>query len=135
MAQRSCAHCGGEIRTLDKRARYCGDSCRAAAAYVRKKTGDAPAPTSGAAPSDKVQGPLGRELQELGVADSYEGAIALGLAAQLDGGTVTGTAYVSLSKELDRRVEDLRRKAPRPDDRTVQAREAVQARRLRLASG
>ncbi len=125
---RSCEACGGSLAGKRSSARFCDSACRMRARRS-SSTGQQPAL------SDKVQGPLGRELQQLGVADSYEGAIALGLAAQLDSGAVTGTAYVSLSKELDRRVEDLRRKAPRPDDRTVQAREAVQARRLRLASG
>ena len=136
MAERSCAHCGGDIRTTDRRARFCGPTCKSAAHKARVKAAAAGAKPDGEPtkpPSDKVQGPLGRELIELGVADTYEGAVALGLAAQLDGGTVMGTAYVSLSKELDRRVEELRRRAPAKDDATSATRDAVAEKRLRLA--
>jgi hypothetical protein len=66
------------------------------------------------------------------VADSYEGRVALGIAAQLDRGTVVGAAYASLSKELDRRVDALRLKAERPGDPVRRISEALAEKRTHL---
>lgn len=75
--------------------------------------------TAPAAPAVEAVGDALRvELEKLEVADSYEGQVALGIARQLDNGTVAGAAYASLSKELDRRVDALRLKAEKADDPT-----------------
>lgn len=102
-------------------------------AHHRK--GSAPAADPARPPCTKVSDALLLELQKLNLVDTYEGQIALGLAAQLDDGSVKGAAYVSLSKEVDRRVAALRLKAERPDDPVKLRSEAVDARRanLRLA--
>jgi hypothetical protein len=78
---------------------------------------------------------LRAEFERLGLLARYEARTALKLARQLDSGVIVGAAFTSQSKELDRRVEDLRRLAPQPDDATQRARGEVQERRLRLASG
>ncbi len=102
---------------------------------MRAKRAAVPTSSRPTGSSTTVQALLSSELMRLGVADSYEGAVVLGLAAQLDGGLVLGTAYVSLSRELDRRVEDLRRRAPAAglDDHTATARDALRAKRLDIA--
>lgn len=84
--------------------------------------------------STEVVDALGVELRQLGVADTYEGRVALGIAAQLDKGTVIGAAYASLSKELDRRVDALRLKAERPDDPVRLITGAVEEKRATLRS-
>lgn len=80
----------------------------------------------------EVADALGRELAALGLADHYEARIAVQLAGQLDDGSVRGAGFVSLSKELDRRVEALRLKAERPDDPTKRVHAAVEEKRAHL---
>lgn len=125
--ERSCVRCGGSFEAQRSTAKYCSSSCRA-----RASTHPAPAAPAPAV-STAVLDALAVELTGLGVAGTYEGVVALGIARQLDNGSVSGTAYTSLSKELDRRVADLRRRAPRAEDRTQAAQAAVADRRLRLA--
>lgn len=129
--------CGRVFEASRASAKTCSDACRqrlrrnpaAAAAAAAAGSAEVPPP----APVTAVHDALYRELHELGVAESYEGVVTLGIARQLDNGSVSGTAYTSLSKELDRRVADLRRRAPRAEDKTQQAQAAVAERRLRLA--
>src|SRR4051794_34999276 len=59
---------------------------------------------------------LGAKFAELNVLETYEAQTALGIAEQLDAKIVQGAAYVSLSKELDRRVDALVLAAERPDN-------------------
>lgn len=106
-----CERCGTSFEAKRPSKRFCGrSSCRAGKRSVV---------TAPAAPAVEAVGDALRvELEKLEVADSYEGQVALGIARQLDNGTVAGAAYASLSKELDRRVDALRLKAEKADDPT-----------------
>lgn len=123
MAPRRVCQFGPCQTTLDgahPRRMFCSDNHRKASRLLRNQAATVTVPRVGPDPgapvSTLVVDALGAELQTLGVADSYEGRVALGIAAQLDRGTVVGAAYASLSRELDRRVDALRLKAERPDD-------------------
>lgn len=111
--KRPCAAgCGREVvGRADKR--WCSEVCRKRARRAQPAT-VTHLPTM--PPSTRVADALTRELTELGVVETYEASTALGLARQLDEGRVIGAGYVSLSKELDRRVERLRLTAEVPDD-------------------
>lgn len=84
--------------------------------------------------STEVADALGAELERIGLAGTYEGRVAMGIASQLDHGNVVGAAYASLSKELDRRVDALRLKAEMPDDPARVLRERVEGKRAHLRS-
>ena len=116
--QRACDLCGVEYEAKRKTSRFCnvpGSTCRA-----RWAKGERPeSPTPEDAPrmdSTDVASRVERELAALNVADRYEAGIVVGIARQLDSGLVQGTAYVSLSKEVDRRMDALRLLADRADD-------------------
>jgi hypothetical protein len=110
MARRGCESCGKGLEGKKASARFCGDVCR-----KRQARGGVAAPPS-EPPSTAVADALGAELEQLEMAATYEGRVAVGIARQLDNGTVVGAAYASLSRELDRRVDALRLKAERADD-------------------
>lgn len=126
--EKDCASCGRSFSTKRESAKTCSDRCRQAL----RRNGPRSEPEPAAPLSTEVADRLGRELVSLGVAETYEGVVALGIARQLDNGSVAGTAYVSLSKELDRRVAELRRRAPRADDQTQSARAGLAAKRAEL---
>ena len=130
--RRPCAAgCGAEVvGRADKR--WCSEVCRKRAGRAGPAT-VTQLPTS--PPSTAVADALRRELVELGVAQTYEARTALGLAEQLDSGRLVGAGYVSLSRELDRRVDSLRLRAVRPDDPARLLREALEAKRLELLQG
>jgi len=136
--QRACDYCGETYEAKTKQSRFHAPKCRVAM-HEARKTGK-PVPAATAAPAAKpdrntdIADRLARELTELGVDGQYEAAVVVGLARQLDSGVVTGAAYVSLSKEVDRRVDALRLKAPKPDDPAVVIRERFEEKRLRLVS-
>lgn len=136
--QRACDSCGDPYEAPTRRSKYCSTACRMAASRARHAEA-ARADAAGtvvepSAPvSTKVGDALRTELEKLQVAGTYEGTIAIGIAKQLDSGAVVGTAYVSLSKELDRRVEALRTKAERPGDPAAAAKASIREKRLRLA--
>lgn len=119
--------CGASLEGLDKRRRFFSDACRKAS--KRRGPVEEPAP---AVVCTKVSDALLLELTELRMVDRVEAQIALGLARQLDDGSVRGAAYVSLSKEVDRRLDALRLKAELPDDPARAAEEAVAAKRAQL---
>lgn len=123
--QRPCDRCHSPYEAKTSRSKYCSSSCRA-------RTSEAPKP-KGAKPSTAVADALARELKQLGKAGCYEAVIALGIARQLDSDTVAGTAYASLSKELDRRVADLRQRGVKTSDPAAAAKAKVAQRRLHLA--
>lgn len=128
MASAACDHCG---KPFPPRAgkRFCGETCRAAAFKARQRgqrAGETPKSTD-------VADALSVELEQLEMAASYEGRVAVGIAQQLDNGTVVGAAYASLSKELDRRVDALRLKAERADDPAKVIRDRLEAKRAKLA--
>jgi hypothetical protein len=126
MAERACEHCGGSLEGRRANARFDKESCRKAA---KRK----PRPEPAAAPkSTVIADKLHAEFEQLGLLDSYEAQTALGIARQLDDKVVIGTAYVSLSKELDRRVDALRLKAVREDNPVTPLKASVQA-KLRSA--
>lgn len=122
--QRACDYCGESYEAKTKQSRFHAPKCRVAMHEARKTGRPVPATSQAAAPAAKpdrntdIADRLARELTELGVDGQYEAAVVVGLARQLDSGVVTGAAYVSLSKEVDRRVDALRLKAVRPDDPT-----------------
>lgn len=128
--ERACDLCGELYEAQRSTSRFHAPKCRVAWAKGARPAAELPPPPP---PSTKVGDALAVELQQLGVAESYEGVVALGLARQLDNGTITGTAYVSLSKELDRRVESLRLKAERPDDPAKAIKDRLVDKKLRLA--
>lgn len=133
--QRSCDLCLTRYEANHPSSRFCSGRCRTAWKRGKRPTTIVPAAALSQPPSTAsthVSEALERELRELGVAQSYEGVVALGLARQLDNGTITGTAYVSLSKELDRRVESLRVKAERPEDPARAAKDAIAEQRAQL---
>jgi len=78
---------------------------------------------------------LDAEFTQLGVADLYEAEVAVGIARQLDSGVIAGAAYVSLSKELDRRVDALRLRAEKPDDPARAVKDRLAEKRLSLVAG
>lgn len=126
--QRACDFCGETYEAKTKTSRFCEVKCRVANHEAKKAGKPVPAaakPKREPQRSTDVADRLERELTELGVIDQYEAAIVIGMAKQLDSGVMVGTAYVSLSKEVDRRVDALRLKAERPDDPTRLIRERV----------
>lgn len=137
--QRACDYCGEMYEAKTKQSRFHAPKCRVAMHEARKTGRPVPAASRAAAPAKPdrntdIADRLARELTELGVDGQYEAAVVVGLARQLDSGVVTGAAYVSLSKEVDRRVDALRLKAPKPDDPAVVIRERFEEKRLRLVS-
>lgn len=135
--QRACDLCGLAYEAKRATSRFCSPKHRTAWAKGRRPTSPiVPPPLVRDTLSwPKVSESLARELAELGVLDTYEAAIALGTAKQLDSGVIVGAAYTSLSKELDRRVDALRLRGERLDDpaRAIQAR--LEQKRLRLIEG
>jgi hypothetical protein len=127
-----CLRCGASLEGRSPAARFCGDTCRKAHSVATKKAVKAAAPEPPV--STAVADALMAELQKLGVADTYEAAVAFGLATQLDAGSVRGAAYASLSKELDRRVDALRLKGVLPNDPGRAAEESLAAMRASLRS-
>lgn len=140
--QRPCDFCGKAYEAKLPTSRFCGTNCRVKNKRTPERAvtaGRPVTPTAAAKPlpmaSTKVSEALEQELRGLGVADTYEAAVALGLARQLDSGAIVGAAYVSLSKEIDRRVDLLRLRAELPDDPARDMRERLEAKRLRLVEG
>lgn len=130
MARRCCETCGRSIEGKRPAARFCSDTCRK---RVARSPGSAAAAVIEDQGATEVADALRLEIETLGVGAMYEARIALGIASQLDNGTVLGAAYASLSKELDRRVEALRMKVERPDDPAKAVKERLAEKRLRLA--
>ena len=122
------AGCDVSLVGMHPSRRFCTDTHRKAAKR-KPSVAHPPRPVSTA-----VLDALSKELEELEVADTYEGRIALGIAEQLDRGTVVGTAYASLSKELDRRVDALRLKADRPDEPVRVVTDSFESKRAHLRS-
>jgi hypothetical protein len=142
---RACDYCGTAYQPKTAKSRYCHPNHRVAAYKAAKAgrpmparlgppMGGPPAADPRQPPSTQVADAITRELEQLALADTYEGTVAIGLAKQLDSGVIVGSAYVSLSKELDRRVDALRLRAPRPDDPAQVARAQVEE-KLRLVQG
>lgn len=124
MAKRLCkCGCGESLEGLDKRRQFLNDT-------HRKQVGRGIAP---GAKSEQLTGPVSTEIadryrqefSDLGVLNTGEAQIVLGMCVQLDAGDIRGSAYVSLSKEVDRRVDALRLRGDRPDSKVSQLRESV----------
>lgn len=128
--ERACDACGDPYEAKTKRSRFCSVNCRVANARAKSHAVSEPPP---AVPTRTTQASakLDAELEKLGVADLYEAEIAVGIARQLDSGLIVGAQYVSLSKELDRRVDALRLRAVRHDDPAA----AVKLRLVQKQSG
>jgi hypothetical protein len=136
--QRACDLCGKLYEAKRSTSRFCEPKHRTAWAKGARPKVDLPAPSDDKPPpppKPDVGAKLAAEFKQLGVADTYEAGMALWLAGQLDTGTITGTAGVSMSKELDRRVEVLRLKAERPDDPGRAITERFEEKQLRLVEG
>lgn len=131
--KRECAcGCGHPlVGRADKQ--YATEACRKRLA--RRTAGPRPADATDAAESSGIADALRAELIELGVVSTFEAVTALRLAAQLDSGAYMGAQFVSLSKELDRRVEVLRLRGERPDDPVTAVRRQLEAHKLRLVEG
>lgn len=134
---RACDFCGTSYEPKTARSKFCSDNHRTdngkykrAGKPVPALTRTQPAPPTSTDVADRLE----RELRELGVFDAYEAGVVLLMAAQLDSGRHSGAAFVSLSKEVDRRVDALRLKAERPDDPAVLIRERFEEKRLRLVT-
>lgn len=138
---RRCDECGEPYEAKRARSRFCGVNCRNAYGRRPAEQRAAAGPPAGSiaaglplvARSTTIADRLQAELEKLGVGGRYEAGIVVGLAEQLDQRAVTGAAYVSLSKEVDRRVEALRMAAERPDDPAVAIQHRLEQKRLRLA--
>lgn len=132
MASRTCdlAGCETSLEGMHVARRFCSDA-------HRKQSKHSPAVVArdpGAPVETGVADALRAELEALDVAGTYEGRVALGIAAQLDRGVVAGAAYASLSKELDRRVDALRLKADLPDNPVAVIGASVEGKRSHLRS-
>lgn len=117
--ERTCDFCGDLYEPKTKASRFCKDQHRVSFHKANKagRVIPAEAATAPAVPAKTdVADRLKRELVTLGVFEQYEAAVVVQMAEQLDSGKIVGTAYVSLSKEVDRRVDALRLKAVRQDD-------------------
>lgn len=118
--QRVCdlAGCEVSLEGMHQSRRFCSDAHRKAAKRAPKTT----VPTGRV--STEIADRYRQEFASLGVLDTGEAHVALGIAVQLDDKVVQGAAYVSLSKELDRRVDALRLKGVQKDDplTTIQTR-------------
>lgn len=133
--ERACDLCGTVYEAKRATSRFHAPKCRKAwATGARPKPAPvAPAPPAPTGPVlDGVVDRVTQELTALGVVNHTEAGIVIGIAKQLDSNTITGTAYVSLSKEFDRRLDALRLKADRPDDPAAAVRERVEAKRAEL---
>ncbi|MCW2522882.1 MAG: hypothetical protein JWO63_1217 [Frankiales bacterium] len=129
---RLCSGCDGPlVGRADKR--FCSDACRK---RERRRLRVVPtSPDTTTAASTEVADRLLAELEQLGVAGSYEAQVALRVARQLDTGGAIGAAFVSLSKELDRRVAVLRLSAERPDDPTRLIHDRIARKQAHLRAG
>jgi hypothetical protein len=128
LVNRQCA-CGcGTFLTGRSDKKYATGACSKRA----RRQSAAEAPASSLPPATDIADALRSELIDLGLVRTPEAMIALGLAAQLDGGRVIGSQFVSLSRELDRRVDALRLRGERPDDPAVLIQRRLEAKQLRL---
>ena len=139
--ERACDECGDVYEAKTKRSRFCDVNCRKA--YHRRpdavnepKPSAAQAPRSSTGPVlNGVHDRLTRKLTALGVIDDWQAGVVLGLAQQLDSGAIVGAQYVSLSKEIDRRVDKLELAAERPDDPVAKIEAQLTEHRLQLVQG
>jgi hypothetical protein len=134
--QRECDLCGVIYEAQRRTSRFHDPNCRVAwSRGARPPAREAEAEEKPRMDSTDVASRVERELAELRVADRYEAGIVVGIARQLDSGVVHGTAYVSLSKEVDRRMDALRLLAERPDDPVAKVEAQLHAHRLHLVEG
>lgn len=131
--QRPCDLCQTTYEAKRPQSRFCSTRCRTA--WSRGTRPSAAESDRPGMQSTDVASRVERELEGLGVAGRYEAGIVVGIARQLDSGVVQGTAYVSLSKEVDRRMDALRLLAERPDDPVVLIEARLQEHQLRLVEG
>jgi hypothetical protein len=103
MGARNCDMCGAAYEQRSSQHRFCGDTCRQRARRV------------GLGRSETSEGKVARthrlELEQLGLADSAEGAVVLALAGILDDqkGAVGAAATAD---RLDRLMDRLRKRRP-----------------------
>lgn len=135
--QRACDLCGTLYEAKRATSRFHEPKCRVAWAKGKRPTAQPSTPSAPRASTapvlDGVADRVTQELTRLGVVDHTEAGIVIGIAKQLDSNAIIGAAYVSLSKEFDRRLDALRLKAERVDDPARVVKDRLEAKRLRLA--
>jgi hypothetical protein len=131
---RACDACGTIYQPKRATSRFCPNNGACRVAYKRGKRPPVEAPPVGD-DEDAIAPALREEFEELGVLKHYEARTALKLARQLDSGAIVGSAFTSLSKELDRRVDALRLKGDLPNDDPGQAIQERFQEKLRLIAG
>lgn len=134
--QRECDLCGKPYEAKRANSRFCEPKHRTAWAKGVRPAAQLPSTdASSTPPKPDVGAKLAAEFRTLGVEGTYEAGMALWLAGQLDTGTITGTAGVAMSRELDRRVDALRLRAELPNDPARDIRERLEDKHLRLVEG
>jgi len=96
--QRPCGSCGEPYEAKRSDSRFCGDRCKKRA----QRGHTAPVAVPIAMPvlsSDKAVASVQRELEAAGRTDTYLGALALVLAARIDGSKAV-MGFAALAKEL-----------------------------------
>lgn len=105
---RTCPVCGGEVASENKRALYCGNTCRAKASTARNLGLPAPAPRSLTVVAveerptgpDSVASAVRAELADADRLDTALGQAALVLAERIDANLDTGSALAAAVKQL-----------------------------------
>ena len=140
--QRTCEQCGKDFATSSRRARFCGATCRSrshrgkspVAAVPDQQPADArPAAAVPERPTyDTLEEQVRASLTELNALETIAGMGAIRIAQQIDRGGDSGSAVVSLSKELSRlRHEAIVEAAPKNRDAADDVLDRVNA-KLRL---
>lgn len=109
-----CAEDGVEFEAKSSRAKYCSEKCRKAASRRPSKRG-----ARESVPDRIASGPrlpmlykqVMLELAELEAVDTSEGVMALALAIRVESPSETGSAAATMTRELSRLLEEIRRKA------------------------
>jgi hypothetical protein len=133
--QRPCDFCGETYEAKTAKSRFCKPDHRVQHHKYTKQGKALPAVAAqqpATPPNTDVADRVMRELEELDLMGRYEAAVVIGVAKQLDSGAVSGTAYVSLSKEVDRRMEVLRLSVVPADDPTKVIQERVAEKQAHL---
>jgi hypothetical protein len=125
-----CAICGRSFEGQRTSAKYCSSACKVKARRRR----EAPRPD----PSDELVVTTRLELERLGAERTWEGQLALRLAAALGGEGLSTAEFVRTSRELSRLMSVVEQKQKsqksrgQPEDAVAKARRA-RDRKLREA--
>jgi hypothetical protein len=148
--QRQCEQCGDPFETKSARARFCGPTCRSrahrgkppalSAVPATAGTDTAKRTTTGAAPAapeppvyELLADQVKQSLQDANALATIAGRSAVRVAEQIDKGRDSGSAVVSLTRELQRlRAEAIVEAAPANPDAADKIAAAAQEKLLRL---